>query len=139
MYKRQGFEVVDLAVIFDDDIELIKAVHPNIYVASSTSHGRVWDDPVSYTHLDVYKRQILSSFEGVPVSSANSLRRDSLETEGFIKNDPAQRSLCGCFCSRVAMVSRITHSNSFEDVPGVSVSVVSRITISGCVLKKLIR
>lgn len=45
VFTIAGFEVVDLAVIFDDDIELIKAVHPNIYVASSTSHGRVWDDP----------------------------------------------------------------------------------------------
>lgn len=45
VFTLAGFEPVSLAVVFDDDIDLIKSVMPNIYIASSTSHVRVWDDP----------------------------------------------------------------------------------------------
>ncbi|MEA1926067.1 MAG: adenylyltransferase/cytidyltransferase family protein, partial [Patescibacteria group bacterium] len=39
-----GFSPVQLVSIFNCDYELIKAVIPNIYVASKTSHISIWDD-----------------------------------------------------------------------------------------------
>lgn len=44
LFTIAGFEPVDLAVIFNDDVELIRTAQPDIYVASSTSHIRIWDD-----------------------------------------------------------------------------------------------
>lgn len=41
-----GFECVELAVLFGDDVELIQAVRPTTYIASSTSHVKIYDDPV---------------------------------------------------------------------------------------------
>ncbi len=39
-----GFEPVDFATVFDDDVELILAVRPDVYIASVTSNVRVFDD-----------------------------------------------------------------------------------------------
>lgn len=44
LFTIAGFVPVGLAAIFDDDIALIQAVQPDIYVASKTSHIRIWDD-----------------------------------------------------------------------------------------------
>ncbi|QQR77097.1 MAG: adenylyltransferase/cytidyltransferase family protein [Candidatus Moraniibacteriota bacterium] len=44
LFTIAGFEPVELAVIFNDDVELIRTVQPDIYVASNTSHIRIWDD-----------------------------------------------------------------------------------------------
>ena len=43
-FTMAGFSPVDLVVIFDCDYELIRAVRPNVYVASATSHVSIWDD-----------------------------------------------------------------------------------------------
>lgn len=43
-FTMAGFYSVGLVAIFDDDCELIQAVRPDIYVASSTSHVRVRED-----------------------------------------------------------------------------------------------
>ena len=39
-----GFYPVGLVVVFNCDYQLIDAVRPDIYVASSTSHVRIWKD-----------------------------------------------------------------------------------------------
>jgi len=39
-----GFFPVELVAVFDDDLELINAVRPHIYVASATSKIRIYDD-----------------------------------------------------------------------------------------------
>lgn len=43
-YSMAGFAPVHLVTIFNDDYELIKTVRPNFYIASMTSHVRIWDD-----------------------------------------------------------------------------------------------
>lgn len=43
-FTMAGFSPVELVTIFECDYELIMAVRPNIYVASSTSHVSIWDD-----------------------------------------------------------------------------------------------
>lgn len=43
-FTMAGFSPVKLVTIFDSDYELIRAVRPNVYVASSTSHVSAWDD-----------------------------------------------------------------------------------------------
>lgn len=43
-YVVAGFGVVDHAVIFADDVELIRAIRPDVYVASATSEVRINDD-----------------------------------------------------------------------------------------------
>ncbi len=44
VFVMAGFSMVELAAVFDDDLALISAVHPDVYVASSTSHVRIGDD-----------------------------------------------------------------------------------------------
>lgn len=44
LFVVAGLKPVGLAVIFDDDIELIQASRPDIYIASATSNIRIWDD-----------------------------------------------------------------------------------------------
>lgn len=39
-----GFSFVEFVTVFDDDYELIKCVRPDYYIASMTSHARIWDD-----------------------------------------------------------------------------------------------
>ena len=39
-----GFEAVDFATVFDNDVELILAVRPDVYVAFEISSVRVFDD-----------------------------------------------------------------------------------------------
>jgi len=43
-FVMAGFYSVRLVVVFEDDYELIKAVSPDYYIASSTSHVSIWDD-----------------------------------------------------------------------------------------------
>ena len=44
LFTIAGLEPVELAIIFNDDIELIQAARPHVYIASQTSNTRVWDD-----------------------------------------------------------------------------------------------
>lgn len=46
-----GFAVVRAVCIFEDDYRLIEAVRPSIYIASETSHIRIWDDEERYSLL----------------------------------------------------------------------------------------
>jgi rfaE bifunctional protein nucleotidyltransferase chain/domain len=39
-----GFSAVEYVIIFESDLELIDAVRPDVYIASSTSHVKIWDD-----------------------------------------------------------------------------------------------
>jgi len=39
-----GFSFVDYVTIFDDDYDLIESVRPDYYIASMTSHVRIWKD-----------------------------------------------------------------------------------------------
>lgn len=43
-FTMAGFSSVKLCTVFDDDCALIAAVRPDVYVASSTSRIRIWDD-----------------------------------------------------------------------------------------------
>lgn len=43
-YLMAGFAPVHLVTIFGDDYELIRTVRPNFYIASMTSHVKIWDD-----------------------------------------------------------------------------------------------
>lgn len=43
-YLMAGFAPVHLVTIFRDDYDLIRVVKPNFYIASMTSHVRIWDD-----------------------------------------------------------------------------------------------
>lgn len=44
VFVVSGFECVDCVVAFNSDIELIQSVNPDIYIASQTSHNRVFED-----------------------------------------------------------------------------------------------
>ncbi len=43
-YLMAGFSAVEFTTIFDDDYELIRYVRPDFYVASMTSHVKIWED-----------------------------------------------------------------------------------------------
>lgn len=43
-YLMAGFSPVHLVTIFSDDYELIRTVRPDFYIASMTSHVKIWDD-----------------------------------------------------------------------------------------------
>ena len=65
VYKRQGLE--RLAVVMQDvdsvfDIDTMKAIRDKICEMSGKKYEvDAMDDAVSYTHLDVYKRQVHNS------------------------------------------------------------------------------
>lgn len=44
-YLMAGFENVRIVTVFDDDCHLMRCVCPTYYVASVTSHEKVWDIP----------------------------------------------------------------------------------------------
>ena len=45
-YTMACFEAASGVTVFDDDLELIEAVTPHIYVVSGTSHVLIEDDPL---------------------------------------------------------------------------------------------
>lgn len=73
-FTMAGFYPVRLVTIFDCDYELIKAVKPDIYVASATSHVRIQDD---------LKRVALLEGFGTRIVEIESKKKDS--TSDIIK------------------------------------------------------
>ena len=69
MYKRQPYELVKELELHYQNVLFIVFKLVGFYVKAEyhTSQGRI--DPVSYTHLDVYKRQakIMELFKQKPV------------------------------------------------------------------------
>lgn len=59
-YLMAGFEKVRLVTVFDDDCDLMKCVHPNYYVASMTSHEKVWDIPEQMSLLNELGTEIIT-------------------------------------------------------------------------------
>ena len=49
-FVMAGFEPVGFVTIFNQDDDLIRAVEPDVYVASTTSHVKIFDD-VERVHL----------------------------------------------------------------------------------------
>ncbi|MEI7890571.1 MAG: adenylyltransferase/cytidyltransferase family protein [bacterium] len=47
-----GFSAVRMVTIFDCDYELIRAVKPDVYVASPTSHVTIWEDKMRLCVLE---------------------------------------------------------------------------------------
>lgn len=78
VFTIAGFECVELAVIFDDDAELIRAVRPNVYIASSTSHLRIWDDPARLSELRRIDCAIFEIFSKKEESTTDMIRRASI-------------------------------------------------------------
>lgn len=78
VFTIAGFEPVGLTVIFDDDVELIRAVRPNIYIASSTSHVRIWDDPSRLSELRRINCVIFEISSKKEESTTNMIRRASI-------------------------------------------------------------
>jgi rfaE bifunctional protein nucleotidyltransferase chain/domain len=54
-----GLEPVGAVVIFDDDVELITAVRPQVYVASTTSHVTLDADPLRARALQAINAQVI--------------------------------------------------------------------------------
>lgn len=67
-FTMAGFFPVKLVSIFDCDYALIEAVQPDVYVASATSHVKVWSDQ---------KRIMLLNQLGSQVVEIGSLKKDS--------------------------------------------------------------
>lgn len=67
-----GFYPVGLVIIFDCDYLLIDAVRPDIYIASSTSHVRVWEDEHRLSLLRKIGAQIVE-LGGKKVDSTTSI------------------------------------------------------------------
>ncbi len=77
VFTIAGFACVKLTVVFHDDIELIRAVMPNIYIASSTSHVRIWDDPTRLSALRDIDCVIFEISSKKEESTTNMIRRAS--------------------------------------------------------------
>lgn len=58
-YLMAGFSAVELVTIFDSDYELIKTVRPNYYIASMTSHIRIWEDKKRVSLLEGINAEII--------------------------------------------------------------------------------
>ena len=78
-FTMAGFSPVDLVVIFDCDYELIETVKPDIYVASSTSHVKIWEEE---------KRVKLLESIGAKIVEIGSKKTDS--TTDIIKRAAAK-------------------------------------------------
>jgi glycerol-3-phosphate cytidylyltransferase len=70
-----GFSSVEFAVIFDSDYELIEAVKPDIYVASSTSHLKIEDDSKRIELLEMLGSKIIELESGKRDSTTDIIRR----------------------------------------------------------------
>ena len=67
-YVMAGFYPVTKVVVFDDDYELIEAVKPNFYIASVTSHIKIWND---------HKRVALLKEMGAEIIELQTVKQDS--------------------------------------------------------------
>ncbi|MFO7807250.1 MAG: adenylyltransferase/cytidyltransferase family protein [Candidatus Moraniibacteriota bacterium] len=76
-----GFFPVGAVVIFDCDYKLIECIQPNIYIASKTSHIRVYDDE---------KRMNLFNEFDTQVVELGAIKQDS--TTDIIKRAAASRN-----------------------------------------------
>lgn len=74
-FVAAGFLPVRLVAIFNDDYELIKAVRPHVYVASATSHVRVWADKQRVALLRSLGTKIVELKEGKQDSTTNIIAR----------------------------------------------------------------
>ena len=71
-----GLEPVGAVVIFDDDVELITAVRPQVYVASTTSHVTLDSDPRRKTALESMGARIVEFGEfGLGISTTKIIER----------------------------------------------------------------
>lgn len=59
-YLMAGFAPVEFVTIFDDDCELMRAVRPHFYIASITSHEKVWDIPEQINLLNEMGTEIIT-------------------------------------------------------------------------------
>ncbi len=74
-FTLAGFSPVDWVVVFDSDDELITAVKPDIYVASSTSHVRVCDDRRRFALLTSIGTRIIELGATKNESTTDIIRR----------------------------------------------------------------
>ena len=72
-----GFAAVELVTVFDCDYELIMAVSPNIYVASSTSHVSVWDDKKRVTLLEDIGARVIEIESKITDSTTDIIKRSA--------------------------------------------------------------
>ena len=76
-FLMAGFTPVRGVVIFDCDYDLIRAVKPDIYVASSTSHVRVWDDERRISVLEACGSRIVELDSEKTDSTTAIIRRSA--------------------------------------------------------------
>ncbi len=76
-FLMAGFYPVQLVTIFDDDYELIRAVVPHIYVASVTSHVRVWEDTQRIALLEELGSQVIEIESKKQDSTTDIIRRSA--------------------------------------------------------------
>ena len=72
-----GLENVKLVTIFNDDMELIKAVKPNIYVSHNTARISIWDDKERIQLLDQIGATI-KELRGKKDSSTDIIKRAAM-------------------------------------------------------------
>ncbi len=76
-FVMAGFFPVDAVIVFNDDLELIRAVRPDIYVASATSHVRVHDDPPRLALLHELATKIVEVDSGKTDSTSDIIKRSA--------------------------------------------------------------
>lgn len=76
-FTMAGFSPVELVAIFDCDYELIRAVRPDIYVVSSTSHVLVWDDKERVKLLEGMGAKIVEIQSKKTDSTTDIIRRSA--------------------------------------------------------------
>jgi D-glycero-beta-D-manno-heptose 1-phosphate adenylyltransferase len=74
-FTMAGFFPVGLVAVYDCDYELIEAVRPNVYVASTTSVRRVWDDARRVSILEGMGSQIVEFDSKKTDSTSDIIRR----------------------------------------------------------------
>lgn len=70
-----GMTVVDFALVFQDDVELIEAIHPDIYVSSTTSNVVIADDPRRIAALEAIEARTVVIGKFSPLSSTALLQQ----------------------------------------------------------------
>lgn len=83
-YLIACLEAASGVVVFDDDIALIRAVRPDIYVVSDTSHVRIENDPPRLAlvrELGIEVRAISSGVENSTTSLLGKVRRPPQRAE----------------------------------------------------------
>ncbi len=76
-FLMAGFFPVRRVIIFDCDYELIEAVKPDIYIASMTSHVRVWDDKRRVSLLNEHGSEIIELDSGKTDSTTGIINRSA--------------------------------------------------------------